>query len=202
MGDMEDAEEARGKRLKSALGEKSNAWLAKQVGVVASTVHGYAHGKIPPADVALRICDVLGIDLRWYVEGKGAPAAVADEIVAVPLVDRSGDVREEPMGYSARLLESLKADPLMVRCVLATGEAMKPSIPEHAEVLFLLGSEPVDGVAHVVRIRDRLAVRRIRVGADGAIEVVCDNPAFVREGGEPVSDEQLVGRVIWVSHPA
>lgn len=199
---MEDAEDARGKRLKAALGERSNAWLAKQVGVVASTVHGYAHGKIPPADVALRICDVLGIDLRWYVEGKGAAALVGDDIVAVPMLDRMGEVQEHPVGYSARLIESLRADPLSVRCMLATGEAMKPTIPEHSEILFLLGAEPVDGSAHVIRIRDRLAVRRIVFGASGSLEVVCDNPAFVREGGEPVAEGQLVGRVIWISHAA
>lgn len=197
---MSDAEDNRGKRLKAALGGRSNAWLAGQVGVVASTVHGYAHGKIPPADVALRICDVLSIDLRWYLEGRGASAPVLDEIVAIPMLDKSGSALEHPVGYSAKLLESLGVDFRHARCMLSSGEAMKPSIPEHAEVLFLEGAEPMDGSAHVVRIRDRLCVRRIVFATNGSLEVVCDNPAFAREGSEPVASEQLVGRVVWISH--
>ncbi|NTF17230.1 hypothetical protein G6L37_02140 [Agrobacterium rubi] len=199
---MEDDEEARGKRLKSALGERSNAWLAKQVGVVASTVHGYVHGKVPPADVTLRICDTLDIDIRWYISGEGAPASVSDDIVNVPVLDRTGKIMDDPLGYSKKLLSALTKDHARARCLIATGEAMKPVIPEHAEVLFLLGQEIVDGMAHVIRIRDRLVVRRIRMGVDGTSEAFCDNPAFAREAADPVSDDQIVGRVIWISHAA
>ena len=198
IGDVDDC----GSRLKKALGEKSNAWLAKQVGVVASTVHGYVHGKIPPADVALRICDVLNIDIRWYIEGKGAEAPSADDLVDVPFLDRGGNVTQGGAGYARRLLEDLVGDPFDARCIIATGASMEPTVPEHSEVLFALGAEVVDGMVHVVRIRDRLVLRRIRIGTDGHPVAICDNPAFAREDAEPVSDGQILGRVVWVGHRA
>jgi hypothetical protein len=67
-------------------------------------------------------------------------------------------------------------------------------------VLYLPGQEVVDGAAHVVGIRSRLLVRRIRLTASGEMEAVCDNPAFVREGADLIEPDQVVGRVLWVAH--
>jgi transcriptional regulator with XRE-family HTH domain len=195
---MEENSE-RGARLKDALGDRSNAWLAKQIGVVASTVHGYVHGKVPPADVALRICDVLGIDIRWYIDGQRAAVAKGDRLIEVPLVGYSG-AAPAGIAYAESFLKHLAQDPMSVRCMISSGVAMAPTVPEHAEVLYLPGQEVVDGAAHVVGIRSRLLVRRIRLTASGEMEAVCDNPAFVREGADLIEPDQVVGRVLWVAH--
>ncbi|MNU39049.1 hypothetical protein D3C71_277360 [compost metagenome] len=197
---MEENSE-RGARLKDALGDRSNAWLAKQIGVVASTVHGYVHGKVPPADVALRICDVLGIDFRWYIDGHGVAVTPGDKLVMVPLVDYSGTA-PHGIAYAASFLKQLAEDPRNVRCMISSGVAMSPTIPEHSEVLFLPGGEVVDGATHVVSIRNRLLVRRVRLAASGEMEAVCDNPAFAREGSDLLEPEQIVGRALWVAHTA
>jgi hypothetical protein len=196
---MEENSE-RGARLKEALGGRSNAWLAKQVGVVASTVHGYAHGKVPPADVALRICDVLGIDLRWYIDGQGVAVTPGDKLVMVPLIDYSGGMAADGIAYAESFLKHLATDPGSVRCMISSGVAMAPSVPEHAEVLFLPGAGVIDGAVHVVGIRNRLLVRRIRISASGGMEAVCDNPAFSREGSDLLEPDQIVGRALWVAH--
>jgi Bacteriophage CI repressor helix-turn-helix domain. len=195
---MEENKE-RGARLKEALGDRSNAWLAKQIGVVASTVHGYVHGKVPPADVALRICDVLGIDLRWYVDGQGVAVTPGDKLVTLPLVDYDGQT-PTGMSYAASFLQHFAPDPSILRCMISSGVAMAPSIPEHAEIIFIPDDEAMDGAAHVVRIRNRLLVRRVRFSAVGELEAVCDNPAFVREGADIMEPNQIVGRVLWVGH--
>jgi hypothetical protein len=195
---MEENSE-RGARLKDALGDRSNAWLAKQIGVVASTVHGYVHGKVPPADVALRICDVLGIDLRWYIDGQGVAVTPGDKLVMVPLVDYSGTA-PDGIAYAESFLKHLVKEPGDVKCMISPGVAMSPTVPEHAEVLFLPGGEVTDGAAHVVSIRSRLLVRRVRFSASGEMEAVCDNPAFAREVSDLLEPEQIVGLALWVAH--
>ena len=190
----------RGARLKEALGDQSIASLAKRIGVGASTVHGYVHGKVPPADVAIRISDALGIDLRWYVTGEGQKAARSESMVDVPLLDADGRAYAS-VSYAESVFASLGVDPAEVRCVLASGTAMNPTVPEHAEVLFT--PDPAgcqDGAAYVVSVRGRLVIRRVRVRAGGELEAVCDNVAFRPETADLLDPAQIVGRVLWTAH--
>jgi hypothetical protein len=196
-----DEDTERGSRLKESLGERSNAWLAKQVGVVASTVHGYVHGKVPPADVALRICDVLGIDLRWYINGGGVKKPDMGGVIMVPVLLHSGEPGGS-MSFAAHLLKQLTEDTHLIGCVNASGAGMAPTIPEYSEVLFLHDPGVIDGKPHVLKIRERIVVRRVVVRGNGVLETVCDNPAFVREAPDVISPEDVLGRVLWVGHIA
>lgn len=199
MESMEHSDE-RGARLKSVLGDKAIAWLAKQVGVAASTIHGYVNGKVPPADVALMICDVLGMDVRWYILGEGPSSARGDKLFSVPLVEADGTVGVQ-LSFSSSFLSELGVASETVRCMLAVGASMSPTIPEHSEVLFTAEpGEPADGEVYVIRIRGRAVLRRIRIRANGSMDTVCDNPAFRSEAADEVLQEQIIGRVLWVSH--
>lgn len=199
MGGMEDLDE-RGARLKSVLGDRAIAWLAKQVGVAASTVHGYINGKVPPADVAFLICDVLEMDLRWWILGDGPSTGRSDRLVSVPLVEADGTTAFD-VSYSVSFLSELKVEASSVRCLLAIGASMAPTVPEHSEVLYTSQvGEPADGEVFVIAIRGRSVLRRLRIRANGAMETVCDNPAFRSEAADEVREDQILGRVLWVSH--
>lgn len=190
----------RGDRLKTALGGRPVAWLAEKIGVAASTAHGYTVGKMPMTDKAMRICEVLNCDLRWYIHGEGGQAG-GDSLVLVPQINADG-TQGGGVGYAASLLQALGVeDRSAVGCLIQTGNAMSPTVPIHAEVLFT--TEPaavVDGTLYVLMIRDRPVCRRIRLRQDGMFATVCDNPAFGAEAAEVLDESCVHGRVLWISN--
>jgi len=192
---------ARAARMAEAMGGRTNQWLADQIGVAVSTANSYVHGSVPPADVAARVAEVLGVDFLWYVTGKRSPAAAGEGAFDVPLVDHA--FREAgTVGYSLGLLRSLGREPKDFRCMLAPGESMRPTVPEGAEMLYLPVQEggPADGRVCVLSIGGRASVRRVGPSASGGWTAWRDHPAFRNEPKEEVSLEAIVGEVVWVSH--
>jgi len=192
----------RAARIREALGGRTIAWLADAVGCALSTAHSYANGAVPPADVAFRIADSLGVDARWYVTGEGAKTSWGGNgVESVPLYDHSMQIVSE-MTYSSGLLHSLGVPVSLLGCMLPQGNAMRPTVPANAEVLFSLIGDgiPEDGAVHVVRLGNHLAVRRLMIGTDGRWKAVCDNPAFRGEPKEDLPEGAVVGKVLWVSH--
>lgn len=190
----------RGERLKAALNGRTVAWLAEKIHVAASTAHGYTAGKMPMTDKAMRICEVLDCDLRWYIHGEG-DAAGGDSLVIVPQVSADGTTGEG-VSYAASLLQALDVhDRSTVFCLVQAGNAMSPTVPIHAEVLFTTERrEAIDGSLCVLMIRDRPVCRRIRVRQDGLLGTVCDNPAFGAEAAEILEESFIHGRVLWISN--
>lgn len=60
-------------RLKTALGGRDQAWLARETGLSTSTIHDYAQGAVPSADRAFLIADALGVSPRWLTIGTDDP---------------------------------------------------------------------------------------------------------------------------------
>lgn len=201
---MDDGKRERAERLAKAMDGRSIAWLHAAVGVALSTAHSYVKkGAVPPADIAFRIADALNIDVRWYITGEGTPPETSRSggAVDVPLVNHNFDTVGS-LQCSASLIEALGAKPEDVRCLLPEGAAMRPSVPEGAETLFVpmppLG--PIDGRVYVLSVRGRAVVRRVASGMSGEWFAVMDNPAFRMEPKERIPDDAFVGEVIWVSH--
>lgn len=197
---VEKDEIERGERLKTALNGRPVKWLAEKIAVAPSTAHGYTLGKMPMTDKAMRICEVLGCDLRWYIHGEGGQAG-GDSLVVVPQLNADGTAGDG-VSYAASLLQALEVrDRSTVGCLIQTGNAMAPTVPINAEVLFTTETgAAVDGSLYVLLIHGRPVCRRVRMRQDGLLGTVCDNPAFAAEA-EEVLDETLVhGRVLWVSH--
>lgn len=197
-GDLE-----RAGRLERYRGGMTVAEFADRCGIAGATAHTVLKGKLPSTEVAIKVSDALGMDLLWYLTGREPVAANAaagvDSIVQVPMVDH-GFRRAGEAAYPRSLLASLGADPLAVRCMIAKGVSMRPSVPEEAEVLYEEGmrEEPIDGRAYVIDVGGRPVIRRLRAQADGSWVESCDNVKF--PGGAVVSPSSIVGPVIWVSH--
>lgn len=192
----------RAERIKDAMRGRPIAWLAEKAGVALSTAHGYMKGKVPPADVAIRVADILEVDLHWYINGEGRELSTSagSELVAVPLVDAQFNQLQE-VAYTTDLLASLTSNPADVRCMLQKGVAMRPTIPENAETLFVpMTADPEDGRIYVLFSAGRAMVRRVMQMSDGRWKAVCDNPAFKGEEKDVVAPEAFIGEVIWVSH--
>lgn len=192
---------ARAARMAEAMKGRTNQWLADQIGVAVSTANSYVRGAVPPADVAAKVAEALGVDFLWYVTGRRSQTAAGEGAVDVPLVDHSFAERGY-VGYSLGLLRSLGVDPAAVRCMLAPGESMRPTIPEGAEVLYVPVREggPPDGRVCVLNIGGRAAIRRVGPSASGGWTAWRDHPAFRNEPKEEVSLDDIEGEVVWVSH--
>ena len=191
---------ARSDRIKDAMRGRSIAWLAEQLGVAGSTAHSYLQGSIPPADVAIRIANILDVDITWYINGDEVEVVRSPAIVDVPLVDTQFNA-VGTVAYTSELLDSLAQDPSNVRCLLQTGAAMRPSIPENAEILFVpMFKEPEDGRIYVLVADGRALVRRVMQTVRGQWKAVCDNPAFRGEEKDSIDPAAFLGEVIWTSH--
>lgn len=176
------------------------AWLAEQLGVALSTAHSYLKGTIPPADVAIKVANILEIDLRWYINGEETQPMTNEAVLAVPLVDTQFN-SVGSVAYTSELLSSLTPDPGDVRCMLQKGTAMRPTIPENAETLFVpMTADPEDGRIYVIVSAGRALVRRVMQTTDGQWKAVCDNPAFRGEEKDIIDPQSFIGEVIWTSH--
>jgi phage repressor protein C with HTH and peptisase S24 domain len=175
---------ARAERIKVAMSGRPIAWLATQLGVALSTAHSYMKGTVPPADVAIKISNILDVDLKWYVNGSDV---VSDNVV-------------DSVSYTAELLTALTENPNDVRCMLQKGTAMRPTIPQNAETLFIpMTTDPEDGRVYVLFYGKGAIVRRVMQTTDGNWKAVCDNPAFRGEEKDTIDPKSFVGEVIWTS---
>lgn len=191
---------SRADRIKDAMRGRPIAWLAEQLGVALSTAHSYLKGTIPPADVAIKVANILEIDLRWYINGEETQPMTNEAVLAVPLVDTQFN-SVGSVAYTSELLSSLTPDPGDVRCMLQKGTAMRPTIPENAETLFVpMTADPEDGRIYVIVSAGRALVRRVMQTTDGQWKAVCDNPAFRGEEKDIIDPQSFIGEVIWTSH--
>ncbi len=55
-------------------GPRGKSAFARKLGLAASTYDYYENGRVPPADVLVRIADETGVDLRWLLTGRSDPA--------------------------------------------------------------------------------------------------------------------------------
>lgn len=195
---MVDAKQM-GERLQKAMTGRTQAWLAERAGVATSSINGYLRGKMPQADVAMKICDALAIDLRWYLEGveDRARPGVTDDLLQIPFVDDASRALTFPSG-----LVSMFGTPLeSLCCISVAGTLMEPSLPRGTELLATRHfAEPWDGRVFILQFSGRYVVRRIRCAADGTLLSVCDNPAVQGDVPEYVQPEQVIALGLWASH--
>lgn len=194
-----DTTEARADRLRRAMRGKTQAWLAEQIGVATSSINGYLKGKVPQADVCLRMCDALAVDFRWYLNGE-VPAeekTQGEKVVQVPFVDDPAKALTFPAG----LLDMFGGPYESFCCLGVQGTLMAPGIPKGAEVLATRSFPQVeDGKVYVLQLRGGYVLRRLRVRGDGGIVAVCDNPAVHNDLPDEVLFEDVAALALWSSH--
>jgi DNA-binding XRE family transcriptional regulator len=189
-----DDERERGARLLRAMQSRTQAWLADAIGVAVSSVNGYLKGKVPMADVALRMCDVLAIDIRWYLTGEARKEETGEKVMQVPFLDDPSRALTFPSG----LLGSFGVPPDSLCCLEMQGTLMAPAIPRGAEILATRSFDDiVDGRLYIIDTGRGHMLRRARVRADRRIEAVCDNVAAQQEMPDFVDYAQVVALALW-----
>jgi transcriptional regulator with XRE-family HTH domain len=177
---------------------RTQAWLAERIGVATSSINGYLKGIVPQADVCLRMCDALAVDVRWYLTGEADERERGSEgVLQVALLDYP----DRALTYPTSHIEAFGVAYDSLCCVFVTGTMMAPAIPMRSEVLGTRDfGEVEDGRVYIVRTGQRHVVRRLSVKAAGKLVAVCDNPAAVSEAADEIEREDVVALVLWAAH--
>lgn len=194
-----DINEERADRLRRAMDGRTQAWLAEKIGVATSSINGYlTRGTVPQADVCLRMCDALSIDIRWYLSGETdeRPSGV-DGVVQIAFIDMPEHAIAFPQTHAAYFNVPFES----LCCVMVGGTLMAPGIPKGSEVIGTRSFRDVeDGRVYIVRIGTVHTVRRIRVRGDGTLVGVCDNAAAVSEVVDEFGREDIVALGLWCGY--
>lgn len=196
-------------RLLAAIGETSQAVVAKRAGISVGAVNKYLNGSEPGAFKAARLAEVLDVDLRWLLTGEGSPNAAAGGYVSVPIYDVrlaagaasfcDGAEQIGNMPFDLGLLRDLgrsNADGLGV--FIAEGDSMFPTIADGARVLADLKNTRLREGVFAFRTGDELRIKRLRRLVDG-IEIRSDNDRYPPElvTGDAADELTIIGSVLW-----
>lgn len=196
-------------RLLAAIGETSQAVVAKRAGISVGAVNKYLNGSEPGAFKAARLAAVLGVDLRWLLTGEGKANAAAGGFVSVPIYDvrlaagvaSFADAADQigHMPFDLGLLRDIgrtNTDGLGV--FIAEGDSMEPRIADGARVLVDLKDTRLRESIFAFRTGDELRIKRLRRLVDG-IEIRSDNERYSPEvvHGDAADELTIIGNVLW-----
>lgn len=223
-------------RLRAAVKNAGgNQHVAAASGVPLASLNSYIAGREMKAAVASRLADACGVSLEWLVTGRntasdtssqpvsaeGDETSFSDSLVEFDNYDivlsaghgyyPSGEKIQRTIHLQKSLLPNEITEHRKHVCALTVrGDSMQPSLDDGDLVLIRTDVESIkSGAIYAIRIDNSLLVKRLRLKANGNVEVVSDNPSYstdelkaaeirqmIRDGGTPA---KIIGRVVWRS---
>lgn len=180
------------------------------------------------ATPAAKLAEACGVTLEWLLLG-GVPSGkspIVDPEEKTPIVDfLNYDVQlsagsgvypsREPIKKTVSIPRDILPKDVLEHekyvCALTVkGDSMQPSLDDGDLVLIRTDVESIkSGAIYAIRIDHSLLVKRLRLKANGNVEVVSDNPSYstdelkaseirqmIHDGGTPA---KIIGRVVWRS---
>jgi transcriptional regulator with XRE-family HTH domain len=92
-------------RLKEIMGTSSGREFANSLGKSSTTVNQYLHGRIPPADFIVLVCERHQVEPRWLLTGEG-PKRMG-EVPKAHISEVDEEALEVALDEADRLLESI-----------------------------------------------------------------------------------------------
>ena len=195
--------------------------LAKISGFGRQTLGDWTRGKrVPPPGQLSKLAEVVGVDPGWLRDGEGPPpSSLGVQVRGVAPAVR-GEARPEAVGDSARstvlavdrqwVAQVLGVRPEHLGVAHAESAEMAPAIqpgdtlllqllPDHRE-RHSLGLHYDPEAVYLVEADGQVLIRRLAF-AEGETRLLAANPAFppIKFNLEGM---RLLGRVLWVGHPA
>lgn len=195
-------------RFSEALAGRDRAWLARTIGLSASTLHDYSKGAIPSADRAFLIADALGVDARWLVTGEGeGPDADTDTgsgWVRAPYRRLAEGAWQDVGGASLRrdwLRRAFGSDDGL--WIMDMPSQSFPEVAREGEpVICAEADRLVEGGLYLVRLEMGVVVRRLAVGTAGHVLTAGDAfadsglPAFAHGKAAPQYLARILGTLV------
>lgn len=217
-------------RMKSAVERAGgNHAVSEKADVGLTTLSTYMNGKEWKLGIAEKIASACNVSLQWLLFGddpqsipSSAYAPAKDnENISFPNydiklsaghgIDVDGKIAKASVSIPKAILPIDVLDHRKNVCALTVkGDSMQPSLDDGDLVLIRTDVESIkSGAIYAIRIDNSLLVKRLRLKANGNVEVVSDNPSYstdelkaaeirqmIRDGGTPA---KIIGRVVWRS---
>lgn len=217
-------------RMKSAVERAGgNQAVSEKADVGLTTLSTYMNGKEWKLGIAEKIAAACNVSLQWLLFGDD-PQSISDGTYALPKdnenisfpnydiklsaghgIDVDGKIAKASISIPKGILPIDVLDHRKNVCALTVkGDSMQPSLDDGDLVLIRTDVESIkSGAIYAIRIDNSLLVKRLRLKANGNVEVVSDNPSYstdelkaaeirqmIRDGGTPA---KIIGRVVWRS---
>lgn len=208
---------------KAARGKVSNYALSKMTDIADNLLGKYDKGTLPNVDYAAAIADALDISLEWLISGRGemdrqpgspAPAPAREpippEFALVPYLHveasagggaiNHAEETEQMLAFRAEWLHRNGISPTHAKALTVLGDSMEPTLSSGDVILVdtRVGDVGQPGI-YVIRVDDRLLVKRIQPIFGGALKLISENPVYSPEDIPADKTDQLsiIGLVRW-----
>lgn len=183
-------------RLKQAVGDKSIRGFARDCGFSDTVLRQYLNGQSEPTRPALlAIARIAKVSVEWLATGQpvaGAKVSVENYVYKDPLAFETGWLRAEfPSAFENLLLTQV------------VDESMEPTLQQGDLALVDTNDRDLETVSHgiyLLKLDNRLLIKRLQYVADNTLRVLSDHPAyegFSIQPSEPSSGLSLMGKVVW-----
>ncbi len=183
-------------RLKQAVGDKSIRGFARDCGFSDTVLRQYLNGQSEPTRPALlAIARTAKVSVEWLATGQplaGAQASAEDYVYKDPLAFETGWLRAEFPSASENLLLTQVVD-----------ESMEPTLQQGDLALVDTNDRDLETVSHgiyLIKLNDRLLIKRLQYVVDKTLRVLSDHPAyeaFSIQISKTSSSLSLMGKVVW-----
>ena len=187
-------------RLKQAVGDKSIRGFARDCGFSDTVLRQYLNGQSEPTRPALlAIARTAKVSVEWLATGQ-----------TVAVVKNSSQASAENYVYQNPLAfetEWLQAEfPSTFENLLLTqvvDESMEPTLQQGDLALVDTNDRDLEAVSHgiyLIKLNDRLLIKRLQYIADDTLRMLSDHPAyeaFSIQISKTSSSLSLMGKVVW-----
>lgn len=216
-------------RIKVLIGAGSANAFARKSGIGESSLRQYLAGGIPSATIAARIAHAGGVSLDWLVNGEEetdratsiAQVARAEastptgdqippEFALVPRLDvevsagggavNHAEETSQMLAFRSDWLHRNGISPIHAKALTVLGDSMEPTLSSGDVILIdTKVSDVVQPGIYVIRVDDRLLVKRIQPIFGGALKLISENPVYSPEDIPADKADQLavIGLVRW-----
>ena len=202
-------------RLRSAVGDKPQAIIAKRADMSSSGFNQLLKGKSEPGAFKLaRIARVVGVDLQWLATGEGNPNGAASGYADIPILDVRLAAGAASISDGARQIGVMPMDMALLRSlgrsssegltiVEAEGDSMEPIVADGARVLVDTKDDRLREGIFAFRLGDELRIKRLRRRGVDSVEVLSENARYEPEllSGEQLEHFAILGRALWAATP-
>lgn len=190
-------------RLKQAVGDKSIRGFARDCGFSDTVLRQYLNGQSEPTRPALlAIARTANISVEWLATGQSgtaphdSPQALAEKYI-----------QKDPLAFETDWLRTEFPDSfehLMLTQVI--DDSMEPTLPVGALALVDTTDRDLEAVTHgiyLLKLDDRILVKRLQYVAEKTIRVLSDNTAyesFSLMEADKLKNVSVMGKVVWCGH--
>jgi phage repressor protein C with HTH and peptisase S24 domain len=164
------------------LDEDDRGKLARYFGIDESLL-----GAPPAARLPVAANDLVAVP-RLAVRASAGPGALTD-----------GEAEAGRLGFDAKFLRRLTADPKSVSVIRVEGDSMVPTLADGDDILVDRSAAPLRDGIYVLRIDGALNVKRLAINpTPGHVAIHSDNPAYPSWPDCELAAIDVIGRVVWV----